>query len=157
MTEAPKPTRTEPGEIAWYWGTSDDGDSPIYGRYATKAEAIDAWLADFGDDLRYDLEQEGEIPTPISDDTLREMCPLVARYRKPSISCEIFDADHILEEMEDRNEVAASPDFPADPKPEIKRALERHMAEALFQFCEAHNLWDEFRGLEWMGDTDDHT
>lgn len=150
MAESPK-TRTAPGPIGWYWGTSEDAET-IHGPHSSRAAAVDAWLADCGDDLRHELEAEGDIPTPITDETLREMCPLAAMYRRPSISTEIFDADDLLERMEDHNETAVYPDWPLDPPADLKRALEQHMAAALFSFFEANDLWKEFRGLEHIGD-----
>lgn len=162
MTDATnRPTRTEPGPIGWYWATSEDG-GPLYGPYDTKAQAVDEWLADHGDDLRFDLEQEGEIPQPITDETLRSLCPHVARYRKPMISAEIFDADQILEQMEEHNEFAVWGDEPVDVPPHLKPALERHLkpalerhlAAALYAFFDQHNLWSEFRALDHMGDAE---
>ncbi len=83
-TTTPPPIRTEPGPAYWYWSDSDDGERPLLGPSKTKVEAVDDWLAECGDDLRRELEPEGELPLPITDGTLRQMCPHVAQYRRPS-------------------------------------------------------------------------
>ncbi len=74
-TTTPPPIRTEPGPAYWYWSDSDDGERPLLGPSKTKVEAVDDWLAECGDDLRRELEPEGELPLPITDGTLRQMCP----------------------------------------------------------------------------------
>ena len=62
------PIRTEPGPAYWYWSDSDDGERPLLGPSKTKVEAVDDWLAECGDDLRRELEPEGELPLPIRDE-----------------------------------------------------------------------------------------
>jgi len=141
-------TKTDPGAPAWYWSRSEDDWSPLNGPFSTREEAVDNWLQEEGDYLRIELEAEGEVPLPISDETLRSMCPHVDTFRKPGISCEIFDADLIIEEWEEHNEYAAWPEAPLEMSPSLKRALEMHLAAALYIFAEQNGLWAEFRGLE---------
>lgn len=142
------PYRTErpAGAFSWYWGTSDDG--ALFGPYGSEGEARQAWLDDDGDELRETLEEEGEIEKPITDEVLLSMCPLVGQYRSPRLSTDLFDAEDVLERMEDRNEEALwgdkAPEWPA----EAKADLEKRLATALHDWMTEHNLWGEFRALE---------
>ena len=80
---------------------------------------------------------------------LAALGPVAAQAMKELVLTALAD---LLERMEDHNEVAVWPACPIDLKPDVKRALEQHMAAALFGFFETNNLWTEFRGLEHIGD-----
>ena len=148
-----KPTHAEPGPVGWYWAAYEDADY-LNGPYQTRDEAVESWFQEYGDDLRIELEAEGAAPESVSDDHLRSLCPSVGKYRRPSISCDVFDGDDLCERLEECNETATFGEFPFDPPGEIKAAMARHMAQALYAFLDANDLWKEFRGLEDMGDAD---
>lgn len=142
------PTKTAPGPAGWYYASEEEYDR-IYGPYDTRDAALDAWLRDHGADMRADLIEDGEVAETITDAELRTHCPMVGRFRRPAINCNIFDGDWICDGFAALNEIAAvTPDGVFDLPADIKDAMAAHLARALYDFCEAHNVWDHFRGHE---------
>lgn len=80
----PEPrTKTEPWGQGWYWSEGDD--SPCYGPFETKDDAYIDWLDEPED-------RTGRVE--------------FAQMAHPSICCDVFSADTVLEDLEECNEEA---------------------------------------------------
>lgn len=130
----------------WYWSSGDD--SPCYGPSDTREEAEqEFWHDGAGEDAyKYMAEDTPPEDMPTKEEFLRDYA-YISHMSAGPISCEAFDADCVLETLEDHNEENVwhdcPPEWPKDAKPE----LEAMLADALYRWLDKHDLWKEFRGL----------
>jgi hypothetical protein len=140
--------RSEPDREGWYWCASDDGDEGCYGPHDTREDAAqDFWDSGTGEEIFSDIIAEGEVVGLTKEAFLAEW-EYIAPMKSWPISTDIFDADNVLEYLEDKNEEAVwGESEPTWPK-EHKRELEQMLGQALFDWMKKHDLWKEFRGLQ---------
>lgn len=146
MTEEMK-IRKPADRGGFYWSTSDD--SPWCGPFATDQMARDEfWHDGAGEEMFAGLvEEEGADFAGKQEEWLASY-EYVAFMQRPAISTDIFKADLLLEDFEERNEIAVWDEVPPEWPSYQKRELEIILADALYRWVEKHNLWKEFRGLE---------
>ena len=140
-------TKHPEGPKGWYWMLSEEGR--VNGPFPTRAEAIAAFKAsDDARELYEDLRKENvsaEMPT---FDEFCEAWNHIDELGRASIHTDIFRADDIFEELEERNELAVSDGAPPEsPAGEARRELELMLSDALYRWCDKHNFWTEFRLL----------
>jgi len=148
MTEPAKTEyrlRSEPEREGWYWASSDD--SPSNGPHDTPQDAAqDFWDDGAGEDIFNDIKAEGESDDLTKEEFLKDW-DYISHFASYPISTDVFDADQVIECMEEKNEEAVWYDCePSWPK-EHKRELEQMLGQALFDWMKKHDLWKEFRGL----------
>lgn len=139
--------KSDKAKEGWYWCTSDDG--VCHGPFATEEEARQAmWGDGFGEDQYHEIyEGEDEEDRPSQAEFLAGWEWISHMARQP-IRCDVFDADDVLERLEECNEESCwdkSPPNWNDDK--AKRELEAMLADALVRWGDKHKAWDQFRGL----------
>lgn len=146
MTDGVK-TKCPPANAGWYYALSDDG--PSYGPFETEEIARDVWWDESGEEEFMDAVHEAtEINAPIPDkDEFIKDYEHIGFMQRPTISADIFKANHVLEEFEERNEHAVWYESPPDWKGSAKRELEEMLAGALLAWAEKHDQLEEFRSL----------
>ena len=150
MTDEQYKTVKESRSVGWWWSQGDD--NPCYGPHDTEADARnDYWDSDGQDDYdAYKLDHaEGMEDGPLlSPDEFKANHEFVMHTGHCEIHTGIFSADHLLEDLEDKNEDAVYGDFPPEWPKDKKRDLELMLADTLYKWMEMNDLWKEFRGLK---------
>jgi len=74
-------------------------------------------------------------------------------WRREEIDCDIFRAEYVADALVSLNEHAiwdqAMPEFPCGLD---ATSLETRLARVLYDWLDEHEMWDQFRGLEYAGD-----
>lgn len=130
----------------FYWQTSDDG--ACFGPFETDEQARkDMWDDGFGEILFNDIvADEGEDFAGRKEEWLAAY-EWVSFMKRQAITTDIFNANIVLEDMEDQNEEAVWGECPPEWPQEHKRELEMMLADALFRWMEKHDAWKQFRAL----------
>lgn len=138
--------KSEIERAGWYWSASDD--SGCYGPFDTAEEArAEFWHDGAGEEIFNEIVLEGEVEGLTKEDFLAGW-EYITHLSSWPISTDIFDADHVIEALEEKNEEAVWGECePTWPK-EAKRELEQMLGQSLFDWMKKHDLWKEFRGLQ---------
>ncbi len=121
---------------------------PVNGPFPTCAEAIAAFKA--SDDARELYEDLRKESAEVKISTFDEFCEPgnISPNSRAAIRTDIFRADVVFEDLEEHNELAVwdeqVPEFPRRRRP---RELELMLSDALYRWCDKHNVWTEFHLL----------
>lgn len=135
-----------PYRRGWYWQTHDDG--PMYGPHPTREDAEEDFWDDQGEEIYEDIKDEIAPNLMCSKKEWLASYDLIIEAETLAISTDLFCGDAVLERLEERNEEAVWCESPmTPPTPKAERELEKMLADALYRWCEKHDYWKEFRGL----------
>ena len=130
----------------WYW--ADDMDGARFGPFATRADAAqDMWDDGRGEELYEELCHDlPKDERPTKDEFLADF-DYIDKMGRPAINTDMFSADFVLEEFEERNQEAVWDEVPPVWPSDAKRELELMLADALYRWVDKHGLWKQFRAL----------
>ncbi|WP_422049878.1 hypothetical protein [Shimia sp.] len=127
----------------FYWGMSEEG--PWYGPHASHEEALEEmWQDGFGEERFEEMKLEKVDDSNYTKEKFLTSWEWVGCFEHGPISTEIFDADYVLESLEEKNEDQVWWEAPPNWPQEAKRELEQMLGDALFRWIEKHNLWGQF-------------